>query len=121
MKLWELEPEKGMKIKDDRISRIWEWKTGSNNWFTSDGISLKDFFTWQGLLEIEVEIIEEEKKPTPYYIWRLWLCNGDIIETAYYLSKAGVYGDGKTKSSPWHEAVKREKISEAVYKIEGQQ
>lgn len=57
---------------------------------------------------------------TAYYKWRLWHSDGDITEPDTFVDESGTYGDGIV-SLIWKCAVKREKISEAVYKCEGQE
>jgi hypothetical protein len=64
-------------------------------------------------------ILNKPKKRTAYYKWRLWMKNGDIFEPAILINDNGLYGDG-SDSIRWFQAVKREKISEALYRIEGQ-
>jgi len=59
------------------------------------------------------------KQKTAYYKWRLWDEDGDIVEPDYLIDESGAYGTG-TSSSLWQGAIKREKISEAVYKCEEQ-
>jgi len=62
---------------------------------------------------------EKPKEKVAYYKWRLWSNNGDIHETSFLLDDNGNYGEGNV-CNDFTDAIYKEKISEAVYKVEGQ-
>jgi len=67
-----------------------------------------------------LKLIERPQERTAYYKWRIYFKNGEIAEPAYFLDESLIAGDSKVY---WRRdrVIKQEKISEAVYKVEGQE
>lgn len=66
------------------------------------------------------EVIEP-KEPKKYYKWRLYYKDGDIVEPEQLIDESGDHGMGSSYCSEWDNLVHKEKISEGVIKIEGQE
>lgn len=68
---------------------------------------------WSGLYH-------KPKEKTAYYKWRLWLEGGAILEPDVLLSDKLENGEGSELRGT-REIIQKEKISEAIYKVEGQE
>lgn len=62
----------------------------------------------------------ENPEKTAYYKWRLYMRDGGIDDTPHCMNEQGYLGNGNL-SCNFKAAVHREKISEAIYKVEGQE
>ena len=80
-------------------------KSGASDWFYIE----------------DLEHFPSFKKPqTAYYFWRFWFKDGEIENCQYAISEDGLYADGNRYR--WFDnIIKKEKISEAIYKVEGQE
>ena len=100
--------------EDDFYPTKCDFETGTSSTFTCDG-KLAHFHK-----EPLLKLIERPQEKTAYYKWRLYFKNGEIIEPAYFLDESLIAGDSEAYYKR-DKVIKQEKISEAVYKIEGQE
>lgn len=96
------------------------------NWDSDRYLYLGDYYTMNkdGHLYTEAfsdyaewSIYKELKQKTAYYFWMFEMKNGNIHHTTWAIDESGHCGDGG-RYSGWDDAIKRTKISEAIYKSE---
>jgi len=91
-----------------------DFESGTSASFTYDGKLYR--FHKEPLLKL----IEKPQERTAFYKWRLYFKNGEIVEPAYFLDESLIAGDSEAYCKR-DRVIKQEKISEAVYKVEGQE